>query len=106
MIEETNISRETVIYNLKLLVERCLGRKPFKRTMWRSGRFIEVETTEFHPGTVLRGVELLGREIGMFKERHESKVTLSDEELEVELRRLLAELDLSAPPAKEGKLDA
>jgi hypothetical protein len=30
----------------------------------------------------------------MFKQRHEPKVTLSDEALEAEFRRLLAELDL------------
>ena len=49
--------------------------------MWRSGKFIEVETIEFHPGTVARAIELIGKDIGMFKERHETKITLSDEEL-------------------------
>jgi hypothetical protein len=33
MIEESNISRETAIYSLMLIIERCMGRKPFKRTM-------------------------------------------------------------------------
>jgi len=42
----------------------------------------------------------------MFKQRHEPKVSLSDEALEAEFRRLLAELDLSALPAKEENLDA
>jgi hypothetical protein len=69
MIEESNISRETVIYNLELFVERCLGRKPFRRSMWRSGTLIEVETYEWHSGPAGRALHLLGKEIGMFKER-------------------------------------
>jgi hypothetical protein len=71
-------------------------------TMWRSGKFIEGETYKWHSGPAGRALELLGKETGMFKDRHESKVTLSDEELEAELRRLLAELDLSALPRKRG----
>jgi archaellum component FlaC len=57
---------------------------------------------------VLRAVELLGNEIGMFKERTETKIDLSDEELEAQIRRLEAspaELGASLPTAKEGKLD-
>jgi hypothetical protein len=43
----------------------------------------------------------------MCKERHEPVVErMSDEQLEAKLRYLLAELELSASPAKEQKLDA
>jgi hypothetical protein len=69
-------------------------------------QFIEVETFEYHPSVVTRAVELLGKEIGMFKERRETKIALSDEELDAELRRLQAELDLSTPSDKKGKPDA
>ncbi|HMF06002.1 MAG TPA: hypothetical protein VKE72_03190 [Methylocella sp.] len=44
----------------------------------------------------------------MFKERTETKIDLSEEELEAQIRRLeasLAELGVSLPTAKEGKLD-
>jgi len=67
MIEESNISRETAIYNLILIVERCMGRKPFKRIMWRSGKFIEVESINFTRGPCCAQLSCLARRSGCSK---------------------------------------
>jgi hypothetical protein len=86
-------SRERVLADLAENVEIALGRNPVKRSVWRSGRLIEIEVFEYSPAAAVRALELLGRELSMFKDRHEITQfsSMSDEQLDEAIKRALVE---------------
>ena len=90
---DSGISREQVIADLAESVEIALGRKPAKRSVWRSGRLIEIEVFERNPAVAARALELLGKELGMFKDRHEITefTSMNEEQFDEAIKRAVAE---------------
>jgi phage terminase small subunit len=99
MADETEVSRERVIADLVENVEIAMGGKPSRRPVWPGGKLCQIEVYEHNGVAAVRALELLGKQLGMFKERHEFGVDarfsrMSDEELEAFIRAKLDHLKL------------
>jgi hypothetical protein len=107
MADEPEVSRARVLAGLVENVEIAMGRNPVKRSVWRSGKLIEIEVFEHNPAAAVRALELLGKELGMFKERHEitELSSTSDEQLDAAIKRSLAALEAMRGAAEDSNGD-
>lgn len=101
-IEKAALTKEWVISNLMENAMMCMGKKP---------TYIDpetkAETFDLNPQGANKALELLGKEIGMFIERHEhggvgAFSQMSDEELDAALAQKARELGL--PEETMGRL--
>jgi hypothetical protein len=59
-----------MIADLVESLEIAMGRRPSWRSVWR-GELCQIEEYEYNGMAANRALELLGIELGMFRERHE-----------------------------------
>jgi phage terminase small subunit len=98
-MDETEISSERVIADLVENAEIAMGRKPSRRSVWRGGKLCQIEVFEHNGVAAVRALELLGKQLGMFKERCEFGVDarfsrMSNEELDAFIRAKLDSIKL------------
>jgi phage terminase small subunit len=81
-VEALALSREWVLSRLQKNVQEALGERPVRVRFLPKGAVepVEVEITARDPAAANRGLELLGKELGMFIERSEvtRRVTLEE----------------------------
>lgn len=98
--EKVGVSKEWVLQRLKYNAERCLRGQPIlDKDGKQTGQFTGIP----QGGAANRALELIGRELGMFIQRHEIGEPgefdrMSTEELEVEASKLAVALGISPPP--------
>ena len=68
-IEKTALTKEWVIENLRENALKCLGRLPINVSLVEGEP--PIQEFQYHPTGANRALELLGRELNMFIERHE-----------------------------------
>jgi hypothetical protein len=64
-------TREWILWTALDNIEKCAGRKPVRKVMWKNGKRVEYEEFVFDPHAVNRGLEIIGREVGLFAETYE-----------------------------------
>ncbi|WP_426789152.1 terminase small subunit [Achromobacter xylosoxidans] len=75
--KRTEVTQDEVINDLRELRDICMGRKPirvtevFKNAQAGTAESVEVDVNAFEPTAANKALELLGKHIGMFKEKLE-----------------------------------
>ncbi len=97
-VRKAGLTKEWVIQRLMWLAERCLRGKPVMDT---NGRHTGEFTGKPDGPTAVRSLELLGRDLGMFIDRHEigqpgEFARMTDEELDAALTEQARALGLPA----------
>lgn len=87
-IEETKLTKSWVIDNLRENALKCLGKLPINVSIVEGEA--PIQEFQYHPTGANRALELLGRELNMFIERHEvgepgEFARMSDDELAQDL---------------------
>jgi phage terminase small subunit len=99
-IEQTALTKKWVIENLRENALKCLGKLPIKVTQTEG--MPAIEEFDWQPGPANRALELLGRELNMFIERHEvgepgEFARMSDAELSQALLEQAEKLEIELP---------
>jgi len=80
-IEQTALTKTWVIENLRENALKCLGKLPINVTIVEGEA--PIQEFQYHPTGANRALELLGRELNMFIERHEVvEARMSNDELD------------------------
>jgi hypothetical protein len=107
-VQRTALTRAHVINCLMTIVERCMQNEPI-----RDKHGTHLGHAKYNPTAAIRALELLGKELGMFKgppERSKAVEHMTLEEMEqreAEINRRLEKLELEAQterPRKRGGL--
>jgi len=75
--KRTEVTQDEVINDLRELRDICMGRKPIriteviKNAQAGTAESVEVDVNAFEPTAANKALELLGKHIGMFKEKFE-----------------------------------
>lgn len=103
------VNREWILWAAVDNIEKCAGRKPVKKTTWRGGKPYTHEEYVFEPAHVNKGLEIIGREVGLFSETLKIKgdikfSRMSNDELDTFIRTTLDSIKLIEGQAIEGSL--
>ena len=76
--ERTHVEQDDVIKGAMELLDKSLGRVPVERTAIVDGVPLPYEGKDFSPSGAGKALELLGKHLGMFVDKSETKVELID----------------------------
>lgn len=115
--EEAKVTPEEIIMDLRAIRDMCLGRMPTPRTDVIDGQVVTNYVMKFDPAGANKAVENMGRVVGMFTDKKEISMPVSDHQLKARLEEILGvvvegevvshtQLDENAPKTLTEALEA
>jgi phage terminase small subunit len=87
--ETARVTPEEVIMDLRAIRDMCMGRLPTPISNFHEGELVTNYAYKFDPSGANKAVENLGRVVGMFTDKKEISMPVSDHQLKARLEEIL-----------------